>query len=222
MRQVKQIISYFDTPRPAFGRNLLATLIGMAAAVMIVSLFTAPARAEGLPGRPARDAALAAAETPWTGCSVGASAGLLQGATDTSSPINLSAEGTMLGLLTGCDLQTGRAVVGAFVQYGWAFGDLDKLGVNTELAMGGRAGYLIFPSVLVYGGAAWSRIDVDALGNVDGWKAVGGIGLKLPDAPLFLDLRYERGFYADVVPGLDIVTNSVRMGVTYKFNFAPR
>ena len=79
----------------------------------------------------------------------------------------------MAGADLGCDWQNGRAVIGLFASYSWAFGHLQTVGINTDLTLGVRAGYLIH-GALAYMLVGWNRVDTDG-GNVDGYKIGGGI-----------------------------------------------
>jgi outer membrane immunogenic protein len=171
-----------------------------------------------------RAAAEAAAPTnAWAGCGLGVFGGWLSGGIDTGTPITIGAEGMNAGAHVGCDWQSGRGVIGATASYGWVFGDLKTVGLNTTMSVGARAGYLVTPSALAYVLANWNRVDTDG-GNVDGYGIGGGIELKLPDAPIFVALQYEHGFYSNVlgITGLDAGTNIVTFRTTYKFNTMAR
>ena len=178
--------------------------------------------ADGLPSKPMTrvQAAQAAPSNPWTGCGIGAFGGFLQGALDTSSPVNVGSEGSVFGITGNCDYQNGSAVLGVFAREGWAFGDIKTLGAHTDLTLGGRAGYLVWPSTLVYGLVAWDRISA-APGNLNGYKLGGGVEINLRDSPIFWDVvRVERGFYSNALgSGLDVDTTTVTSAITWKFNW---
>ena len=199
--------------------------MAIGSAVLAVIAFTSySAKAEGISKAPTRAQAAAAAPTnPWAGCGLGVFGGWLSGGIDTGTPIVIGAEGMNAGAHVGCDWQTGSGVIGVTASYGWAFGDLKTVGLNTTMSVGARAGYLVTPSALAYVLANWNRIDTDG-GNVDGYGVGGGFEIKLPDAPIFVALQYEHGFYSNVlgITGLDASTNIVSFRTTYKFNFFPK
>ena len=202
------------------GMRLTTGVLFAAAAIVGLGLaLISTAKAEGLPNRSKPAAAQPAPPAhPWTGCGVGVFGGMFQGAVDFGGPIQIGSEGTTAGVTGECNWQSGRAVLGAHASYGWTFGDPSTIGINNDLSIGGSAGYLIYPSVLPYMMAAWSRVDTDG-GDVDGYKVGGGIKIKMPDAPFILDFRYERGVYSDVLgSGLDATTNVVRAGLIWQFN----
>jgi hypothetical protein len=202
-------------------------LMAIGSAVLGAILFTSYAAKAADKGDKPVSRAQAEAAAPvnaWGGCGVGVFGGWLSAGLD-FSPITIGAEAPTAGAHAVCDWQSGRGVIGVTASYGWMFGDLKTVGLNTSLSVGARAGYLVTPSALAYILANWNRIDTDAKqGDVDGYGVGGGIELKMPDAPIFVALQYERGFYADIlgIKGLDANTNTVTMRATYKFNFVAR
>ncbi len=86
-------------------------------------------------------------------------------------------------------------------------------GLDNELSIGGRLGYLVTPATLIYGSIGYSRIElddarlsvnVDGLGSfgtrvassgaIDGFFLGGGIETKITDnISLKLDYRYTNG-----------------------------
>jgi outer membrane immunogenic protein len=162
-----------------------------------------------MPSLPAVPAAIAPA-TSWSGCYVGGGGGWGISKTtltvpgvkavaddpatlpDESAPAvpgasldGLGADGGVLGVLGGCDLQMGQVVVGGFANYDW-HQDHDvtltlgtkswSSGIDEQWAVGGRAGVLVGPS-LVYGIAGYTEAKLD-IGDHTGW--VYGAGVELP------------------------------------------
>ena len=186
-----------------FGRMLGATL-GFLAIVAISTLLIAkvtPAHA-------------------WSGCGVAAHGG--HGSTELGfgGPVSASVKGQLPGASALCDLAIGQSiVVGAFAGAEKAFGDLDDfLGVNHAWDVGMRAGFLIHPSVLLYGHAAWTRMDISLLGSVDGWKWGPGLEVKLPASNWSFDMRYQISDMdiGTAFPGLEMEGRTVRLGLVYK------
>ena len=169
--------------------------------------------------------AAVAAASGWTGCGPGIHGGWVQGSTVFSGPIDIGTQGSTFGVTADClfRIGTGPVVVGMFVDYDRVFGDAHKLGLDSNLTVGGRLGYLVTPSALVYGLAGWSRLAGD-FGNSDGYVLGGGVELKLrTDQPWFADFRYEHGRYKDLGgSGFDADSNSVRAGLIYRFGAMPR
>jgi hypothetical protein len=199
-------------------------LMAIGSAVLGAILFTTYAAKAADKGGATKAVAVAAAPAnPWSGCGLGAHAGFLVGALDFGAPVKIGADGPAFGVDASCDMQMGRGVIGIAVNYSWLHGDLKSVGINAEYGVAGRAGYLIWPSLLAYIKAGWSRVDTDG-GDVDGYKVGGGMEVRLPDAPIFIALEYQRGFYADVLglTGLDAETHTVVLRTTYKFNLMPR
>jgi opacity protein-like surface antigen len=183
--------------------------------VLVMSAFAMPAMADSLPNR----GAVAAGEpagVKWGGIGVGVYGSWINGQLDTGSPINIGSDGTALGGQLSYGLQAGSFVAEVFGEYGFLFGNLKTLGADAEYALGGKAGILMNPSTLVYGLGAKSWIDTDTgLGTIDGWQFGGGVAVKLPSTPLFVSMEYRRGLYE--IQGIDANTDTVRLGLTYKF-----
>ena len=109
---------------------------------------------------------------------------------------------TMHGADTDLDLNIGDAVT-ANVGFG----------LDNELSIGGRLGYLVTPATLIYGSIGYSRIELDdarlsvnidglgsfgtrvaSSGAIDGFFLGGGIETKITDnISLKLDYRYTNG-----------------------------
>jgi outer membrane immunogenic protein len=108
---------------------------------------------------------------------------------------------TMHGADTDLDLNIGDAIT-ANVGFG----------LDNELSVGGRLGYLVTPATLIYGSIGYSRIELDdarlsvnfgpgsfgtrvaSSGAIDGFFLGGGIETKITDnISLKLDYRYTNG-----------------------------
>jgi len=152
------------------------------------------------------------AHAQWTGCRVGAGVGILATSTETTATSSalpgaslvidgLSTQGVTGTGTVGCDVQVGNFVIGAFGDYTmqeneWkttiaAFGGLAevKTAIKDQWSVSGRAGYLVTPTTLVYGLAAYTEAKTDDLtlsatglnglswdvGNLTGYQVGGGI-----------------------------------------------
>ena len=188
----------------SFRTVVISFFLAIATALVIVSAFIPKAKADE-------------PTTGFTGCGIGAYGAFVTGGVDAGGGFLIGTEGQMAGLTANCDLKTGKGVIGLGIDYGKAFGNLDKIGLNAEISPWARAGYLVNKDVLVYGVGAWSRLDTD-FGNIDGFKFGGGIEFKLPDSPMFIDLRAMRGFYSDALSsGYDLESTVVELRATWKF-----
>lgn len=152
----------------------------------------------------ALSATVANANATWTGCKIGAVAGMTAGVTsaDATSPFlagasialdGLGTDGAEVGGLVGCDLQVGdKFVIGAFADYvfrdqEWSISatdGVDSLKLSTpfgdQWSIGGRAGYLATPTTLVYGLVAYTEaeggdISLDANGTNLGSLPIGDL-----------------------------------------------
>lgn len=129
------------------------------------------------------------ASAQWTGCGAGASAGLIFGElAPVGSPVGLGAQGQKAGVLLNCDYRMQAFVIGAEVNYDWYFGDLKTIGVSRELAILGRLGVLTSSANLLYGTAGWGQTE-SSFGQVNSWKIGLGDEFRIPNSPMYLDLR---------------------------------
>lgn len=161
----------------------------------------------------------------WTGCGVGGHGSLINGDVDFGGPVNMGSNGYAAGLSVACDYRfgSGPMVIGAFADYSWIFGDMQSIGINGEMSGGARAGVLLNESTLAYALVAKSRLLTDLAGDVDGWAFGGGIQVKLPSSPLYVSLEYRHQMLdvADIAPGLNASTDTVRLGVLFKMGGNP-
>ena len=161
------------------------------------------------------------AQAQWTGCGVGAFAGITSGLVSTGGPVGLGADGPQAGGLINCDYRAGAFVMGAEASYMYFFGDLDKLGLNNDWTLTGRLGVLVNPQSLLYAHVGWGQLDVDVLGKVNHWGVGFGNEFRIPNSPLYFDMRYAYLTY-DVdkwSPTLD--ANAHQVWAILKLKFGP-
>lgn len=159
------------------------------------------------------------AKAQWTGCGAGVHGGLVVGALDVPGPIDIGSNGQAAGVSINCDYRMNVFVAGAFAEYDWIFGDLKTVGVKNDTTFGGRLGILINAGSLLYTHAGWSRLNT-TIGDIDGWKLGLGNEFRVPNSPMYLDLRYTYSRYdiSDFAPpGIDANTQTFRVGLNLKF-----
>ena len=150
----------------------------------------------------------------------GVHGGLMVGELNNGGPVSISSSGQLAGVSAMCDFRYNNVVIGAFVDYSWVFGDLEKIGINNDLTVGGRLGFI--PSgtgTLLYLHAGWTQLDTD-IEKFNGVKLGLGSETRLASTPFFLDLRYAYVMYdIDKVapPGVDANSHTVRLGLNFKF-----
>lgn len=152
----------------------------------------------------------------WSGCGVGGNLGMTAGQVSAGGPIGIGSSGPAIGVTGFCDVRYSNFVVGAEANYDWFYGDLSTLGVNNDLTLGGRAGFLTNGETLLYGHLGWTQIDT-TLGKFNGYKIGPGIEFKLPGTPLYGDMRYSYANYDTKTPGIDAEVHTFRFGVKLKF-----
>jgi opacity protein-like surface antigen len=177
----------------------------------LITILAAALGAVGLAGE---------ASAQWTGCGAGVHGGVMAGQLDAGGPIGIGSQGQTAGVSVNCDYRMQAFVVGGFVEYSWIFGDLETVGVEKDMTVGSRLGVLVNPSSLLYTHAGWTRLDLGGGGDVDGWKIGLGNEFRIPNSPMYLDLRYTYANYdiSDMAPpGFDASAHSVRLGLNVKF-----
>jgi hypothetical protein len=186
----------------------------LVAAAFAIVCWIAPAKADGLPKSAFLPLGEVAKSGSWTGVSVGGYGAWNNVDADFGAPINIGQTGPSAGVTIAGSIQAGQFVAEIFGDYGWVFGDLGDLGINNEMALGGRAGVL-WGQAFVYalGAKAWA--DTDG-GTFEGWQYGGGIQIRLPSTPTFVSLEYRRTDW-DVSGPLDVSSDSVRAIVSWKF-----
>jgi outer membrane protein OmpA-like peptidoglycan-associated protein len=164
--------------------------------------------------------------------------------TDQDAP---DVSGVIYGIQGGYNWELGTNwVVGLEAQAGWGDregddngtgGDVNGVEINHEYSIRARAGYLLTPSWLLYGTGGWVSMDVDATApttgavneSVDGWTY--GLGTEARFGPHwsgFVEVRHDDldqtrfSFPSDGYDeGITPETDSVRVGVNYRFAAAP-
>lgn len=168
----------------------------------------------------------AAPPITWTGCGIGVLLGTAAMDTKASygTPApgsmtmlevdGLGASGAVYGGRLGCDvrLPNTNVVLGAYTswqKYNSAAWNLDTMpgipaahfnvttGLDSSFDVGARLGFIVMPSALLYGQAAFSQLKMDAISaslggvaigaplplsipDINGWKVGGGLEVKLP------------------------------------------
>jgi hypothetical protein len=155
-----------------------------------------------------------------SGCGAQLHGGAAMGELSGGGPVGLSSTGYLPGVSAFCDLAIGKFfAVGAFIGAEKAFGDFDTIGINHSYEAGMRAGVSLHPAVLLYGHAAWVRMDVDGLGHIDGIKWGPGVEIAIPESRGWsVDMRYQ---ISDLDVGsftsADAQVRTFRIGLAWKF-----
>ncbi len=177
-------------------RKFWAGLVLSVALLMVLATYAKAADKGGAPVT-AAEAARLAPTNPWSACHAGVTIGVVAGVMD---PI-YGVDGYQYGGALGCDLQINQLVIGAFTDYSWkhvtAFGN----GVDGNAwTFGGRAGFLVNSSTLLYGLVGRSQLRIDGMGETNGLAIGGGIETLLrPDVSVALE--YRRSTYDDITDG---------------------
>lgn len=162
--------------------------------------------------------ALATSAKAGPGCSLGAGAAHVSGHVDIGGPLNLGVEDQKVVGEVACDANVGKDwMAGIGINYGAPMGDLDDIGLNSDLTVFGRAGPK-FGNAWIYGHVGHSWLDT-AGGDIDGWKFGIGSESKLVEGqPFYLDMRYSRALYKDALgSGVDIEADEFMALFKYKF-----
>lgn len=130
--------------------------------------------------------------------------------------IGIGTTGQLAGASFGCDVAVQKIVIGGEVSYAWVFGDAnDLLGIDNDLTIMGRLGYMLTLTIMPYIHADWARASGGG-GHVDGTKYGAGLEFKLGDSPLWVDARYSHGLWDEVGPGVDVTSDEFRLGLKVK------
>lgn len=181
----------------------LAQRAGKKAAAFLLAMTAVVLSLMGLTMITANDA-----KAQWNGCAFGGfgAYGAVEGVT-----------GQGVGVLVGCDMTLEkRFVVGAEARYTFVLGDLHDQGIDHDLNFTGRAGVLITPTVLLYGHGGWARIDGGG-DHLDGYTMGAGTEMKLPNSPLFLDLRWTHSVWNDAGSSSTPKSDDFMVAVKLKF-----
>jgi outer membrane immunogenic protein len=196
-----------------------------------------------LPAAPALPAVLAPA-TSWTGCYGGGTGGYAVSTSSLSAAYegwefwsvdDLAGKGATLGVIGGCDLQLNRVVVGAWGDYTWHIDHeaktelLQAISLNgvldTQWAVGGRAGVLLNDATLVYASLGYTEAegaDITAKGIVygGGVEVQLGAGFAIRGEYRYSDLDEQNMKWIGDVEGLSGTADSdiheVRAALTYR------
>lgn len=161
------------------------------------------------------------AKAQWTGCGVGAGGSLTYGLATNGSPVGIGTQGQKAGVSVNCDYRMQAFVVGVEANYDWWFGDAHTLGAKTELSILGRFGVLTNPSNLLYVGAGWGQIDLNSA-ELNSWKIMFGDEFRIPNSPLYLDLRATYSRYDETDLGFSgPQISSLEAGARLKVKFGP-
>ena len=198
----------FRRTHPKLGQQMLSWFLATLAFIAIVGYFSKVKAAE-----------------PWTGCFAGVFGGYATAsAIPDGSPVGFSTNGQVAGFSGGCDKQFGQMVVGGEAGYGWVFGKASDLGVDNQLTLTARAGYLIGDNALLYGHGGWVRTSGSGIPDVDGWNAGLGGEFRLPGSAMFLDARWTHTWFNESDLGapsnISIGADEFRLGLKIKFGAA--
>ena len=198
------------------------------AAAAAVALLTMPAVAadKGAPAAAIPNIIPEPLATP--SCYVGALAGASVDAVKVKGtdalPASVSATGWTLGATVGCDLRIQRVVVGALARIEIPVetdGDLIKS--ERAWTVGARAGYLLTPSLLMYGLVGYTGTDfklADVSLDPNGLTVGGGIEVAI-SKHLALTAEYTQtglGRLSDGLTTLEPTNHMARLGLSYRFN----
>lgn len=175
----------------------------------------------GLAAFAAFGASAARSDAQWIGCGVGVGGSILFGELSAGGPVGLGTNGQKAGGTFNCDYRMQAFVVGAEINYDWAFGDIETLGVKTDLSVLGRLGVLTSSANLLYVGAGWGQTDVGP--RIDSWRIALGDEFRIPNSPMYMDLRATYIRYDESDAGLpgSVKLESLEAGARLKFKFGP-
>ena len=159
----------------------------------------------------------------WTGCGIGVGGAIANGQVYDGplAPFNIgiSTQGQKVDGTVFCDYRMQAFVLGAGVSYGNFFGDAKDLGINNDLTIYGRLGVLTSPANLLYAHAGWTDLKFNG-GHADGYKLGIGDEFRIPNSPIYLDIRYSYSQYnpdSMGFPGFKVNSNEFRLGLNLKF-----
>lgn len=163
------------------------------------------------------------ANAAWTGCYVGAQAGVA--ATNTATGFDVAGAGTLLdikglgasggvfGVHAGCDVKIQQFVVGGFADYAWhnqaieinsplLGGQIAKLSAENQWTIGARAGIAFTDATLVYGLIGRTSMQMGDLEVLNGAAAF--------DVKSFEGWTYGGGLATEIMP-------NVRLAIEYRY-----
>lgn len=142
---------------------------------------------------------------------------------DATLPAEISASNWTITGGLGCDVRVERIVVGALARVEMPLDTEDLIKAERSWMIGGRLGYLLTPSLLVYGvaGITGNEFKIEALSYDKRGLALGG-GIEVAISPHlaltaeYLQTRVDK-FEIDGM-ALEPANHSMRLGVVYRFN----
>jgi hypothetical protein len=179
---------------------IAVVLMAIGIALAIVAFWAKPAKADTVgSGSSIAGPVSALGSGTFSGCGIGVGWGYVP---------NIG--GHIGSVQAGCDVQAGQVVFGGQAEYGMAFGDLGDAGLDSDLTLRGRAGFVVAPNTLLFGHAGWARLEGGGL-STDGWKFGPGVSINFPNSRVFLEGRYDYGTWDDMPD-----THSVAVHLVYK------
>lgn len=161
------------------------------------------------------------AAAQWTGCGVGVGGAVFSGMVESGSPIGIGTQGEKLSTQLNCDYRMQAFVLGGGVNYDFFVGNPKDLGINNDLYLYGRLGVLVNPVDLLYVHGGWTQLDTSTpIGEVNGWKMGLGNEFRIPNSPIYFDMRYSYAMYGvkDILgPSVDANSHEFRLGLNLKF-----
>lgn len=163
------------------------------------------------------------AHAQWTGCGVGALGAFTAAVATEGDPIGLGTIAPSAGALVNCDYKAGAFVIGGEATYRYFMGDMKQIGFNTDWGVNGRVGVLLSPTSLLGVRGGWGQIDTD-YGNLSNWRVGLFNEFRIPNSPIYLDLRADYVTYnlGDLNHHLDTVdANALEVGIALKVKLGP-
>ena len=163
------------------------------------------------------------AQAQWSGCGLGVAGTIWDGNAELAPPISLGVGGYKAGASVDCKAKYQAFIFGAEVGYDWMLGDAKDVGFDNELFAIGTIGVLLTPGSQLYALAGWGQLKHTNF-KLDGWKIGLGNEFRIPNSPMYLDLRYTYTDWdlGDISPSLSAIqANSHEFRVGAKFRFGP-
>lgn len=165
----------------------------------------------------------APAQAGWTGCYVGAQAGVASTNADTSFDVvgagsilemsGLGTAGGVFGVHAGCDVQIQKFVVGAFADYAWhnqaieinsplLLANIGKVETESQWTVGARAGIAFTDATLFYGLVGYTQVNTSDLSVLNGAATFG--------LEAFKGWTFGGGIASEIMP-------NVRLTLEYRY-----
>jgi hypothetical protein len=165
-------------------------------------------------------ASVSPAKAQFSGCGAGAFGSGTIGMLSAGGPVGISSSGYSLGVTGECGWKFGAMYLGAGVDWSNQYGDLNTVGLRSDLTVFGKAGVVVSNTAMIYAhaGRAWLTTTGP---DVNAWKIGAGTEIKLANTPLYLDFRYTYTMADEkdlgLPAGIDVTGHSVRAGLNVKF-----